>query len=660
MSKKLFFILMFASLKSFAYSVEYAATALTPVTIKFKAPEVKGAVRLNLLEKKTGKIVSLTLADEKAGEHSGTFLIYFEGMEAGLPVLELRHEKGDVLYVVARKGAKYPVLHLFTSTKDALSFEKKNPEIAPKVTDAKPVKKDAETLKKEAAKAAEAARAQQQAQEKERLSLEAQEAMKREEMMRKQAEMTASKQALMRAEAQEQINKAMDAYGKGQYTEATSSFARAIELDPTRDDVYYKYGVSLYKAEDFNKSLAVLSMAEGGADKTEYTYFLALNHMKLKEYDKAHEEFVYVRDEKDSELSAPAAYFAGTIDYNAKKYADARANFEFVLDHSKDPQMDKRAEEMIEEIDKIENFQMSAKERFRYTLTVGASYDGNVLNIAAQNLATDTAAYRANYAASFLYKLYQSYKSDFSVQALYSDVYSVDTKGKASATLQAADPLQLNLSLPYRTQFESSTRGYLLNVTPSFTSVTMSAETSERKQILTTGSVASDISFQLNAEWLSAYRLQLDSDTSYLTLSAPDDNQSASRVTVGMTQTRLLDPKGAQTLGADLSYAMNKAQGKNSSFNKAILGVIYGFPAWRSSQGSAKLEYTDLNYNEHLTGRKESSIGLTVGAAKSFNKNWALILSAQYLKNDSNIATNVYDKWVFASGISYTGSILSK
>lgn len=660
MSKKLFFILMFASLKSLAYSVEYAPTALSPVTIKFKAPETKGAVRLNLLEKKTGKIVSLTLADEKGGEHTGTFLIYFEGAEAGLPVFELRHEKGDVLYTVARKGAKYPILHLFNNTKDALAFEKKNPEVVAKAPEVKGVKKDAETLKKEAAKAAEAARAQAQAQEKERLSLEAQEAMKREEMMRKQQEMSVAKQALMRAEAQEQINKAMDAYGKGQYNDATSAFARAIELDPTRDDVYYKYGVSLYKTDDFNKSLAVLSMAEGGADKTEYTYFLGLNHMKLKEYDKAREEFVYVRDEKDSELSAPAAYFAGTIDYNNRKYADARANFEFVLDHSKDPQMDKRAEAMIEEIDKIENFETSSKEKLRYTFTVGASYDGNVLSIATQNLPTDAAAYRLNYAASLLYKFFQSYKSDFGIQALYSDVYSVDTKGKANALLQSADPMQINVTLPYRTQFETSTRGYLVNVVPSFTSVTMSAETSERKQILTTGGVSSDLSFQLNAELLSSYRLQFESDTSYLQLSAADDDLTASRITAGTTQTRLLDEKGTYTLGGDLSYALENAKGKNSSYNKATLGLIYGFPAWKSSQGSAKLEYINTNYMDSTTGRKENSLGLTVGAAKSFNKNWALILSAQYLKNNSNIEANVYDKWVFASGISYTGSILSK
>jgi tetratricopeptide (TPR) repeat protein len=239
-------------------------------------------------------------------------------------------------------------------------------------------------------------------QEQTRLSFEAQEAMKREELLKQQEAKSKEEKEKAKNLAAEKAKQAFAAYQKGKFDDAVKLYEEASSLDPENDVFYYQYGVSLYKVNNFNKSLSILSMAEGGdQNPIEHRYYVALNHLKLNEIDKAVSEFKEIKDEDDKSLSPISAFYAGNIELKQNKFKEAREDFQFVLDKSSDPQLDKEAEAKIEEIDRLEQFYESQKEIYKYVLFVGPQYDGNVLNVATQNLATNSEAIRLQYGVSF-------------------------------------------------------------------------------------------------------------------------------------------------------------------------------------------------------------------------------------------------------------------
>lgn len=643
----------------FAADQEFAVTRLRPLLLRVKAPKKAKVVKLQVTDVSSGRVAQLELSHREKEWLQGVYLINFK--EQASPKLQFQ--------IVGQPGKLYLTEDASTSALELFSTENDYVEASrAKLAAAETARVKQEAAKKAASAREQALRDQQKAeldrlnqriQEQERMKQEADEATRRAEALRKQEEMTVAEKVKRQNKAKELIAQADAAYDRGEYQAATQKYGQAVELDPSQDEMYYRYGVALYKTEEYNKSLAMLSMAEGGPqNKAEHNYYVGLNHLKLKETEKAHDQFVAVRDENNDDVSPIASYLAGNLEMQRKNYGEARTSFEYVLDHSKDPKLDEQSEAMLEQIDRIENFESSGKETMGYSLNAGFGYDGNVLSLATENLPMDAAAYRFSWGASLFYKFFQSFDSSFAGQIAYSDIYSMDKSLKASPTLQSTDPLTLTVSAPYKKQIEGANRAYDVSVTPSYSTLTMSAETDERKLMTTTTSLGADVSFPLTANWYSAYRGEVAQDVSSLSSAGTDDDQSSARYTLGTVQTKILDAKKGETLGGDIAYILNNAKGKNTTYRKAVLGVTYGLPGPYRSQANVRAEYMDMNYADNANGRRDSGFTLSTGALKNLGRGLSLSLGLQYVSNGSTVTDYKYDKMVVTSALTYSGVLI--
>lgn len=639
-----------------AASQMYNVTSISTMMVTAHVPSgTADELKLQVIDVVTGKRVWIQLdSTSQRGVFEGRYQIDIKGKSGELPILQFSYQK-KILFVKSDPKSKIQTLALYEREKDVPSplaevkaLNEPAPSQAPpssgpaKVSDI-PEKLEVKDLK---------------TQEEERMSMEAQEALRKEALLKQQQEMSEQEQARRRDRAQLLIQQASQLYAKGHFDQASQLFAEGVELDPSNSLAYYQYGVSLFKTGQYNRSLAVLGMAENGPQSAaEHNYYVALNHLKLQDQEKALDKFKYVRDENDPLLSATASFLAGNLEYQKQNYTDAKKSFEYTIDNSKDPEMDRQAEELIEEINRIETFNNSAKEKLSFALNVGASYDGNVVNISKQNLTTDVEAYRLSYGGSLTYKVYQTFKSDLSAILSASDMYSVDKSMKANSTLQSADPLVYSLSLPFRTQLASKSRSYLLNVTPTISSLTMNIEEDKRIPILQSATLATDVSFPINAQWTSTYKIEVNQDISFLD-AAEEDDQSGLRTTLGMTQTRLLDPKATRTVACDLSYALNQAKGLNNTYGKTVFALSYSFPGFAKTQASVRGDLTSQKYTENTNARTDTTYSFGYSASKELRKSLSLSFGIQFIGNTSNVESYRYDKFLATSMLTYTGSLI--
>lgn len=498
-------------------------------------------------------------------------------------------------------------------------------------------------------------------QEQSRLSFETQEALKREELLKQQQAQSEEAKRQAKQQAKTLADQADKEYRAGKFPAATANYQKAYELDPENDSFLYKYGVALYKVGSYNKSLSILSMAEGGdQDQVEHRYYIGLNHLKLNELDKALEDFADIQEEKNVELSPPAAFYAGTIEFQKALYPKAKERYQFVLDNSKDPKLDKQAEAKIDEIDRIEMFIESQKEIFRYNLYSGLQYDGNVLNISTQNLATNSEAYRLLYGGSLTYYYFRTLTSKYAAELVVSDMYSVDKSFQSNSTVQSADPLQYGMRLPINYANTWFKRSFNSNVTPYIFMLNMSDDGGARKLILNSSGLALDTQWDQGSDKFHILKFDYVVDKSSLEVTSADDNQSAKRLSFNYNWLKLLNQTGDKSVLADIGYVSNISDGKNNTYSKTLVAATYSFPWSAKYKGSARLDYSDLKYPDNSNERKDTIYGFTLGASQDLNKRNNISLTLSYLMNNSSVEAYKYNKMLVGFIYSFSGSYSKK
>lgn len=640
----------------------------TPLYFETKVPKGESA-RILVKDNETGKNAILLLSPSETNPElaTGFFQLQFDNKGPDLELLNFyMNEQKLSVFSPGPNEKKVFRVYLFSDPQQKESFTKsfskttKAEATLPQVaTTSLPEVKPVE-LPKELPKVQALQSKPEEIKKKEdeiKLNLEAVEAQKRAERLEQLAKMKEEEKEKRKEQAKKIAEKALKHYQQAEYRRAAGLFAEAASLDPESDTYYFQHGVSLYKTDDYKKSLAILSIAEGhAANKTELTYFKALNHMKLQEYDQAFEEFTAVKEENDESLSAAASFYAGNIAYRNEDYPVARENLEYTLDRSKDPKIDQQAEDLIEEIDRIEAFQNKAKEQYRYSLTAGMGYDSNVLNTALQNLATNAEAVRFNYGGSFLYRFLYDYRNELSGEINLNDSYSVTPSFQPDSTLQSTDPLVLSVGLPYRRQSLVGKRVVNWGINPQYQTITMSLDERERKQILTSTIGKFDANFMLNADWMSSYHFEYSADTSGITAATSDDELSGTRMTLGTTQTRLLNQRGTNTWNYALDYTRNQTQGKNYLYNKLGVGVGYTDKVFSDHDGTLKFDYSYQNYPQASTSRTDNLAALSATLSKEYWPSIYLNYSGQFNVNSSDVSTYRYDRFVFNISVTYLGS----
>ncbi len=643
-----------------AYALDARISQTQSLEIELQDSEGGADARpLRVRDSESGKMaqVMLNRRGGAAGPWTGFFIIQFFIGDNRPRVLEFSAPGKPPYYAYAIPGETVQRIVLFKSADDLAKFvaanEKKQvvkPVAAAQVMSPQNIRK----LEKHD-------REQKRIQEKTQLMLEEEQAKQRAAMLEQQAAMTAAEKKRKKDEATALVKEADKFYAQKNYVEAEKKYAAAVDLDPESDSYYYRYGVTLYKVGNYNKSLATLSMADVPMEMSlEKDYYVALNHLKLKDYDKARKKLIEIRSENDPALSPTASFFAGNIEMQQQKFPEARTSMEYVLDNSQDPQMDRAAEDLLAQIDKMQSFYESKKEKYRFTGFIGAIYDGNVLNVAENNVSTDVKAYRLNFGASALAIWNRTPTSDFGTQIGVSDYYSTDTSFKDNATLQTADPLQFDLSLPFHKEFEYAKRSLNWELVPTYKSIFMSPTGGTRKEAISSLGVNTTLSAPIQSDVLMAGRLDVSHERSLLATSVGDDDQTALRYGFTLLPTWILDLKGEKSLTLDASYLINQAEGRNYRYKRAALGLTYAFPAWWKFNGSLRGEYSSQNYDEATSPRIDTNPIVTAAFNKDLKRNVNLLLSLQYNVGDSDEDSYDYNKFVVTSLFTFTHSILGK
>lgn len=483
----------------------------------------------------------------------------------------------------------------------------------------------------------------------------------------KQASLLAEQGALAEKEKTRRVEKAkviaaeaMEEYKKSNFVQAEKLFNLAVELDPSNSAFYYQYGVTLYKNENYNKSVVILGLAKGDdINETEKSYFLALNHMKLGEQDQAVTMLDQVTAKNDKTLSPPAAFYSGVIRYQKEDFDKSKANFEYVLDNSQEPEMDKQAENYIEQIANILIFKKAASKKFILTLYGGLTYDSNILYLSSStqsNLPSGLEGYRWSYGTSLEYRPIYTQTNEFSAILGLSDMYSEDKNFQPSSSFQNTDPLDMTIATPYRYKGTAFGRAYQMTLTPMYENIHMNIDGEGARESITDSEILkNDHTFAMSENWFSTYSIELRHDQSYVSASS-SDSQTENRVTLTTQQTRFIDSKKTQGVIGTFALSQNNAEGENQTYSRFDLGASYYAPSWWNSTWTTALYYYNANYTKHLTGRKDNDYNFNLGWNKSLTERLSLNLIFSYTNNNSTDATSKYDKFTVMSGLTWVGA----
>jgi tetratricopeptide (TPR) repeat protein len=508
------------------------------------------------------------------------------------------------------------------------------------------------------------------AEERARLELEAkmlserqrlleEEKKKQEQALKEQAEMAEAEKKARREKAAQLANEGMVLYQKEDFKNAAANFREATELDPSNNSFYFQYGVCHYRMDNFDKSIAMLNLSQPtGSTAIEKDFFLGLNFMKLKEFNEAAKSFEKVKNTNDKLLGAPAAFYLGVLQYQNEDYENAKSSFEYVLDESSDPEMDKQAETYIEQIANILAFKKEQQRRFILTLNGGLSYDSNILAIAKSQLnqQTELAGYRWSYGLSLESRLIYEIERELSATLTLSDLYSTNKNFSAEKSFQDTDPLSASIYFPFKYKGKAFEKGYQMTLSPGYETTMMNADASgSRETILNATVLKNDHTFVMDETWFATYSIEFRQDVSKIDSSAgTDDDLSASKWTLGTTQTFFQNQKKTEAWIGELSYANTTAKGDNNTNSKIEFAATYMAPLASDMVWTARLGHFYADYNKHTTGRKDSASTLSLALKKPWSEQLSSSLSLTYTNNGSTRDASDYSKYLIMGGLSWT------
>ncbi len=480
---------------------------------------------------------------------------------------------------------------------------------------------------------------------------------KRDLLLQKQNKLDAKTKAENQKKARLYYEKGREIFKSSDFINTQKYFAKAISLDASVDQYYHEYAITLYKNGNYRRSIAILANLDGGdVSEVELQYYSGLNYFKMKQMDYALKKFKTIQEMGDPTLSPLAAMYTGLSYSQLEQFSEAKTSFQTVLDTSQDAELDRQAEAYIESIERYESFLKEAEKKWSYSLFAGTSYDENVLNVAANNISTGVEAYRLLYGGTLSYKvLYLQNKSLIPTLSV-SDIYSFNKDFESDATIQGTDPLQIDFSAPFKYSFQWLSNNFTVSLTPGYFNLYMSLGNSSRELTFSSAYLFSQLSTSHFNNLYTDYKLNYSSDTSHLTVITPADEQSAQKVTVGLTNTYMLDRRGTQTIFNDLYYVMNSADGDNNIYVKTLANLGYSQPLSDSWILFGKLEYFLQDFTDSSTAREDKNISAVLGAYYSLSEKNTLSLSLLYMDNTSSVSYFSYDKIAVTTTWSFNSS----
>jgi tetratricopeptide (TPR) repeat protein len=473
---------------------------------------------------------------------------------------------------------------------------------------------------------------------------------------RQAAEQLAKFNAMVAAEKEARIKKAAETatealslYHQGKFPEAKAKFEEATKLDPANKTYYYQYAVSLYRTEDFNKAVVFFNLAQGdGVDQTEKNFFLGLAYFRLKNYENSLGSFERVIATKHKDMAPSASFYKGIILFDQKKWAEAQAAFQAVLDTSKDNALDERAEAYVERILRIQQFELERSRKWQFTFMAGEQLDSNVLlqpdSLAAPS-STGKEGYRTLLMGSGRYRPIYDETTEFAIQLDALTMYTVDRTYQVAQSLRNADPTVAALTLPWAHKGLLFGKGYKLDVIPGYESTWMSIEDNTNKVILASTTLAVNNLLVMRDNWFANYNVEFRNDQSQLKSSIGDDNSNAFKAKFAFNNLIFVSDDKAKIVTANAAYTQNQAVGKNNIFNRVDLAIGYIQPTVWDMSFNTSLAYYLLNYPQKATPRLDNDYTLNVGLNKKITDTWSTGVTGAYTINGSTDESSKYSKY---------------
>lgn len=461
--------------------------------------------------------------------------------------------------------------------------------------------------------------------------------------------------------AKEIAAEGMKLYQAEKYTESEKKFEQAASLNPTDPSYYFQYGVCLYRNEKYSQSIVVLRVAEGpNVNAVEKEYYQGLDYFKMKDLESAQKHFINVKAKNDKSLSPSSSFFSGIINFQKENYDGAKSDFEYVLDQSSDPALDKQAEAYIEQIANAMAFKKEQSKKYLVTLTAGVMYDSNVSSTGRtlmSALTTDAYGIHDSLSGTLEYRPVYTQKHEASISLSASNSWSHEVDFDANKTFQNADPLVIDIAVPYKYKGLLFGKGYQMGAKFTLESIDMNADAKgDPERVIESKIFANDHTFVMSENWFSTYAIELRRDESKLTLTDTNDDASANKISLTTTQIFFQNQKKTEAWIGNFGLSRNSADGKNVNFNRYDIGATYMMPGVWDTTWTANLAYYNVVYPDISSNRADSDYASTVSVRKPINESLAASITASYAMNVSNVPANDYDKYFILTNLTYTGA----
>ncbi|HVK60886.1 MAG TPA: tetratricopeptide repeat protein, partial [Bdellovibrionales bacterium] len=481
----------------------------------------------------------------------------------------------------------------------------------------------------------------------ERARLEQLEAKRLETLRAEQAKLGAAEKERRRQQSKVLGDEALALFKQEKYREAKEKFAEALNLNPENRILYFQYGVTLYKLDDFDRAIAMFRLADDPTvNQVERNYFTGLAHFRLKEFAQANEAFDKVVASKDEVLSPSARFYQGMGLFEQRNWEPAQKAFQDVLDTSKDPNLDARAENQVELILRYRQFEEEAKRRWLLLLTIGEMYDSNVLltSTSTNTSPSDMAGYRTLLSGSAKYRPVYTETREFAAQLDLLTMYTVDTSFQTTESFRNADPNVATLTFPWTYKGMVFGKGYKLDVIPGYETTYMSIEDNTTKEILASFYAGFNNLFVMNETWFATYGIELRSDDSKTRVTSSEDDADAFKVKFSNSNLLIVSEDKTKILIPEAALTLNQARGGNVAYNRVDIGLGYIIPSFWQTTANFKLAYYLQDYPAHNLGRVDNSYTGTAGLTKKLSDTWSSGFTVSYNANNSNVDSYKYDK----------------
>ena len=606
------------------YSINWSGESIKPEVYVLNVDD--------LVEEKELKRI---LEDIVAGKLARKPLFYRKN-EVGLQTLEVFESKAqaeEALALIRSQSMSIPRL-------DVSSVTSKDYSAAKAVMDTQELAKFAEEN--------EARRREVQKRLVDRFRLERTEKQKIENQRKEFERLQKEAQEKRLADATQFAESALDFYRAGQYSQAEEYFRKSFRLNPYDTKYYFQYGMSLYKGGKFSDAVIVFNIAKENKDyEKESMYYTGLSLYELKEYETAFGVFSNLKKTKDEKLAPLASFYSGLIYYDQKAYEKAKPEFEEVLDTSKDPKLDSRAETYIENISQLIHFARNKAKKIFLTGSFGAMYDSNVLqqsdSSSDQGSASEEDSLRYIFGLGTYYRPVFTKAYELGVRARSDYIYTQNENATDY------DPWSIQVSTPFSYKTALFDKSFKLDIKPGYELLYLGQEaaTGDPKKTLKGYYLDVTNTFIMSNSWFTTFTVGFRKDDFFDT---PDRN--AKKISFEWTNMLFINEANTKGFLLDVGHTTSDTTSDSFATKRYDLSVLYISPVFKDKYtfagglGTYLLDYKD--------SAKENDFNKTVNLTLTRQlKPWLSgTLLGTYVMNDSDTPSQDYNKWTL--GIVFT------